>query len=101
MAIWAYDELLVLLAFYFRYPRPSHTDSHSDCQLLASVLGRSPAAVDHQLRNIDFDLIRATADRHVSRRLSELLDSHRDNLPHLYRQANEALERNGWVFPRF
>lgn len=101
MPIWADDELLVLLAFYFRYPRPSHTDSHADCKLIAAVLGRSPGAVDQQLRNIDFDLIRASADRHVSRRLSVLLDTHKDNLPPLYRQANQALTRNGWAFKTF
>jgi len=101
MARWSDDELLVLLAFYFRFPRPSHTDSHADCRRLARVIGRTPGAVDNQLRNIDVDLIRAAGDRHVSNRLAELLDEHKHNLTHLYRQANIALRRRRWRLNRF
>lgn len=98
---WSDDELVVLLAFYFRYPRLSHTDSHPDCQRLARVLGRSAGAVDHQLRNIDFDLVRQTADRHCSQRLAQLLNQYKDNLPYLYSEANSILERRNWGFPHF
>jgi len=98
---WSDDEIIVLLAFYFRYPRLAHTDSHPDCQRLARILGRSAGAVDNQLRNIDFDLMRRTADRHCSRRLAELLEQYKDNLPILYREANVILQRKGWDFPNF
>lgn len=98
---WSDDDLVVLLAFYFRYPRSSHTDSHPDCQGLARVLGRSASAVDHQLRNIDFDLVRQAADRHCSQRLAQFLNQYKDNLPHLYSEANSILERRNWEFLHF
>lgn len=101
MAQWTEDELLVLLAFYFRYPRPSHTDSHADCRRLARALGRTPGATDNQLRNIDFDLVRGTSDRHVSRLLEQLLDRHKDNLTALYREANRILRQRRWQFSSF
>ncbi|MDQ3819150.1 MAG: hypothetical protein M3362_15945 [Acidobacteriota bacterium] len=101
MAMWTDDELIVLLAFYFRYPRASHTDSHADCQRLAKALKRSPGAVDNQLRNIDVDLVRSVGDRHVSRRLGELLDHHKINVPSLYREANEIIRRKKWRLPTF
>ena len=101
MAIWTDDELIVLLAFYFRYPRKSHTDSHSDCQRLAAALGRTPGAIDQQLRNIDFDLVRQTGDRHGSQNLAGLLDQFKDNLINLYQDANTIIQRNGWNFPLF
>lgn len=98
---WSDDEFIVLLAFYFRYPRSSHTDSHPDCQKLARTLGRTPGAIDNQLRNIDFDLVHQTSDRHCSQRLAQLLDQYKDNLPTLYQAANAILQRNGWRFSRF
>ena len=101
MAQWSEDELVVLLAFYFRYPRASHTDSHADCKRLAQALGRTPGAIDNQLRNIDFDLVRHTSDRHVSILLDQLLDRHKGNLPELYREANHILRRKEWIFPNF
>jgi hypothetical protein len=101
MAQWSAEELIVLLAFYFRYPRASHTDSHADCRRLARALRRTPGAVDNQLRNIDFDLVRGTADRHVSSLLAQLLDRHRGNLTELYREANRILRQRRWRFQRF
>lgn len=101
MAQWAEDELIVLLAFYFRYPRPSHTDSHADCICLARALGRTPGAIDNQLRNIDVDLVRHTSDRHVSRLLAQLLARHKNNLPTLYREANHVLGQRRWRFSNF
>ena len=101
MTLWPDDQLIVLLAFYFRYPRKSHTDSHPDCQRLASALGRTPGAVDQQLRNLDYDLVRQTADRHVSQRLAILLDQYKDNLLNLYQDANAIIHRNVWNFPAF
>ena len=98
---WSDDELIVLLAFYFRYPRLSQTNSHLDCQRLANVLGRTAGAVDHQLRNIDFDLVRKSADRHCSQRLASLLVRYKDNLPSVYKDANEVLDSNNWNFPHF
>ena len=101
MAQWTEQELVVLLAFYFRYPRSSHTDSHADCIRLARALHRTPGAVDNQLRNIDFDLIRRTSDRHASKLLGQLLDRHKDNLPELYREANRIITEERWRFPSF
>lgn len=101
MTRWNEDELLVLLAFYFRYPRSSHTDSHADCKRLARALRRTPGAVDNQLRNVDFDLVRHTSDRHVSQLLEQLLDRHKDNLSDLYREVNRILRQRRWGFPRF
>jgi hypothetical protein len=93
--------MIVLLAFYFRYPRASHTDSHKDCQQLAEVLERTPGAVDNQLRNIDVDLLRSVGDRHVSSRLGELLDYYKTNITNLYREANAIVRKNKWKLPRF
>lgn len=101
MTRWNEDELLVLLAFYFRYPRSSHTDSHADCRRLARALRRTPGAVDNQLRNVDFDLVRHTSDRHVSQLLEQLLDRHKDNLSDLYREVNRILRQRRLGFPRF
>lgn len=101
MSVWNDDQIIVLLAFYFRYPRKSHTDSNSDCQLLAAALGRTPGAVDQQLRNIDFDLVRQTGNRHVSQNLANLLDQVKDNLLDLYQNANAIIQRNSWNFPLF
>lgn len=101
MPQWTDDELTVLLAFYFRYPRSSHTDSHADCRRLASALSRTPGAVDNQLRNIDFDLVRGTSDRHVSQSLARLLNQKKDNLSGLYREANRILRRRRWRFSNF
>lgn len=101
MAQWTADEVIVLLAFYFRYPRASQTDSHPDCIRIAKALGRTPGAIDSQLRNIDFDLVRRTADRHVSRLVAQVLDQHKDNLPGLYRDANRILSKKRWKFPNF
>jgi len=101
MPRWADHEMILLLAFYFRYPRASHTDSHEDCQRLAHAIGRSPGAVDNQLRNIDYDLVREAGDRHVSRRLGQLLDEYKDNLTRLYSVANQVLRDRGWDFPYF
>lgn len=98
---WSRDEFVVLLAFYFRYPRPSHTDSHADCIRLADALGRTPSAVDSQLRNIDYDLVRGTGDRHVSVHLSEILGEFRDDIPKAYREANRIIRAKGWNFPLF
>lgn len=98
---WTDDEFIVLLAFYFRYPRSSHTDSHKDCQRLALTLQRTPGAVDSQLRNIDFDLVRQSADRHCSQRLGDLLNEYKDNLSRLYRDANRILDSRRWRFPKF
>ena len=101
MARWTDEEFIVLLAFYFRYPRSSHTDSHQDCQMLAQALERTPGAVDNQLRNIDYDLVRQVDDRHVSQRLWELLSLYKDNLRDLYSEGNRILARWGSGFPRF
>ncbi len=101
MAQWTNDEMTVLLAFYFKYPRASRTDSHADCQMIANALGRSPGAVDSQLRNVDFDLVRSVGDRHTSAKLSALLDHYKMNVPTLYREANDAVRRNKWKLPTF
>src|SRR5437868_3103286 len=98
---WTRDEFVVLLAFYFKYPRASQTDSHADCIRLAAALGRTPGAVDSQLRNIDYDLVRNTGDRHVSSNLHDILNEFRDNIPAVYREANRLVRHNTWGLPRF
>lgn len=98
---WTRDEFVALLAFYFKYPRASHTNSHADCIRFATALGRTPAAVDSQLRNIDFDLVRQSGDRHVSADLQALLEEFKDNITALYREANTIVRANHWAFPRF
>lgn len=99
--IWSDDELVVLLAFYFRFPRLSQTDSHLDCQQIANSIGRTPGAVDNQLRNIDFDLIRRSGDRHCSKKLASLLDQYKDNLVTLYKKANQVIDNNSWNLTPF
>jgi hypothetical protein len=98
---WTRDEFVVLLAFYFKYPRASHTDSHADCIALAAALGRTPSAVDSQLRNIDYDLLRSSGDRHVSAHLAALLNEFKDDIRETYREANTVVQAHGWDLPRF
>lgn len=98
---WSDDQLIVLLAFYFRRPRAEHTDSHPRCIQLANAIGRTPGAADNQMRNIDYDLVRTAGDRHCSVRLGQLLNLHRSNLTALYREANRVVRRTGWTLPRF
>lgn len=98
---WARDEYVVLLAFYFKYPRASHTDSHPDCIRLAGALGRTPSAIDSQLRNLDYDLVRNTGDRHVSAHLQALLNEFKDDIKATYREANRVVRAHEWEFPRF
>lgn len=98
---WTRDEFVVLLAFYFKYPRASHTDSHADCIRLAEALGRTPSAIDSQLRNIDYDLVRNTGDRHVSAQLYDLLEEFKSDLKATYREANRVVRANGWELPPF
>jgi hypothetical protein len=98
---WTDDQLIVLLAFYYRTPQPEQTDSHIRCQQFAHAIGRTPGAVDSQLRNVAYDLARHVGDRHVSRKLAALHDLHKDDLPGLYRMANRILRRTGWAYPRF
>lgn len=98
---WTREEFVVLLAFYFKYPRASHTDSHADCIGLAGALQRTPSAVDSQLRNIDYDLVRQSGDRHVSIHLLEILNEFKDDIPSVYREANRIVRANGWGLSRF
>jgi hypothetical protein len=98
---WTRDEFVVLLAFYFKYPRASHTDSHPDCILLAAALGRTPSAIDSQLRNLDYDLVRSSGDRHVSAHLLALLNQFKDDIKATYREANSVVLAHGWGLPRF
>lgn len=98
---WSRDELLVLLAFYFKYPRASHTDSHADCIRLATELQRTPSAVDSQLRNLDYDLVRQAGDRHVSTELQAILDEFKDDIRATYREANKVVRDHGWNLPPF
>jgi hypothetical protein len=98
---WTRDQLVVLLAFYFKYPRASHTDSHADCIALATALGRTPSAVDSQLRNLDYDLVRGSGDRHVSADLLEVLNEFKDDIKGAYREANRIVRAQEWNFPRF
>jgi hypothetical protein len=98
---WTRDEFVVLLAFYFKYPRASHTDSHSDCIRLAGALERTPSAVDSQLRNLDYDLVRNSGDRHVSTHLQAVLNEFKDDIKATYREANRVVRDQGWELPRF
>lgn len=98
---WTQEELSVLIAFYFKYPRASHTDSHADCISLAKVLGRTPGAIDSQLRNIDYGLVRKSGDRHVSINLQNLLNQLKDDISETYQVANRIVHARGWDLPRF
>ena len=101
MRLWTNEQLVVLQAFYFRYPRAAHTDSHPDCRRLARTLRRTPSAVDSQLRNIDYDLVRGTGDRHVSQKLATVLQQYKDNLQVLYQAANTIIRRRRWTISQF
>ncbi|MBU1625852.1 hypothetical protein KKB18_00630 [bacterium] len=93
--------MILLLAFYFSFPRKSHVYRHPDCLNLANAIGRSGCAVDNQTINIFNDLTQKTPDILCSRRLSELLHQYKDNLPLLFDKANKILENNNWNYPTF
>ena len=98
---WSSDELIVVLAFYFKSARFEQTDSHPECQKLAKAIGRSAGAVDQQIRNIDYELVRQAGDRHVGPTLSQLYEEYKDDIPNLYRTAKDVLDRNGWEYYYF
>ena len=98
---WADDEMIVVLAFYFSYPRKSQVYNHPDCENFAAAIGRSRCAVDNQATHIHDDLNQKKPEQQCSKRLAELLDRYKDNLPLLFKEANEILERNKWDFPVF
>ena len=98
---WTDDEMIVVLAFYFTYPRKSQVYNHPDCENFAKSIGRSRCAVDNQATHIHDDLNLKKPDQQCSKRLAELLEQYKDNLPLLFETANKILEKKGWIFPSF
>ena len=98
---WTDDEMIVMIAFYFSYPRKSQVYNHPDCEDFANSIGRSRCAIDNQATHIHDDLNKKKQEQQCSRRLGELLLEYKDNLPILFQRANEILERRSWNFPRF
>ena len=98
---WTDDEMIVLLAFYFTYPRKSHVYNKPDCLEFANAIGRSGCAIDNQTANIFNDLTQKTPETLCSRRLSELLDQYKNDLPGLFEKADKILVTNKWKFQKF
>ena len=98
---WSDDELIVLIAHYRRYGLVALDDSHLICQAFAASIGRTASAVDRQARNLD-DLVRKREIQHGGKPLADLWKYYRArNMWGLYKDANAAIDRNGWAINKF
>lgn len=52
LKLWGYEEIIFLVCVYFASEFRAGDDSSPECLRIAACLGRSPASVDRQWRNI-------------------------------------------------
>jgi hypothetical protein len=92
---WSVDELHVLTAIYFVGDFSIGDDGRQECRVIADALGRPPASVDRQWRNIAA-LMRGDTELHIGKRVREILEFHLADPASGKAAAREVAKRNGW-----
>jgi hypothetical protein len=93
---WSEDELIIAMEFYFECPEKMHTDSHPKCKQIARTLERSPGAVDRIIRNIKYAATGGTGLSNASKRIWDLVEQYKSNVPELKRRAAAVRRKYHW-----
>lgn len=92
---WEPEEAAVLVALYFRLPFFAGDDSQAENHAIATTLGRSPAAVDRQWRNVQ-DVAKEQQVQHVGQVIIMAVQRYQSSPSNEHSRAVEICRRRRW-----
>lgn len=93
---WSRSHLIIAMEFYYQCPERMHTDAHEKCQEIATMIDRTPGALDTIIRNIKYIDTYETGFPHASQAICALVAEFRRNRNGLLAEAARIRADNGW-----